>query len=124
MKSTTTTLFAALLLTGLSSLGIAAEPATSADQDAATIVAKAPGLTRAQVRADFIAARDAGELIVGENGEKANEINPQQYPAHAPHVASLSRAEVKQQLIDAQRKGALDINDAADPDRAPHRTGI
>jgi hypothetical protein len=112
--TSTTTLFAALVLMGISSLSFAGEPAAAAEQNAGAV--HAGGLTRAQVRAEFIAARDAGELIVGENGEKANEINPQWYPAHGAPKATLRRADVRQLAVDAQRSGTLDVNDAVHPD--------
>lgn len=111
MTSPTTKLFAALVLTGVTSFSFAAQTSATEAPEQVTIAAKAPGLTRAQVRAEFIAARGAGELIVGENGEKANELNPQWYPAHAAKAATLSRADVKKQVIEAQRNGTLDSND-------------
>ena len=122
MKSHTTSLIAALVLTGVTSLGFAAQVSGGEAQQQAGVAAKAPGLTRAQVRADFIAARDAGELIVGENGEKAKELNPQWYPAHAAKAPTLSRAEVKKEVIAAQRKGTLDTNDTL-RDSYPARAG-
>lgn len=102
----TNKLIAALLLaagTGIASAnsGVVRE---LADQTATTQTFST--VTRAQVRAELLAARAAGELVEGPNGETARELNPARYPqADAPQGAS--RADIKLALRDARRTGFI-----------------
>lgn len=64
---------------------------------------------RADVRDELVAAQRSGEFIANaETGQKANQLDPQRYPAVL--VAGKSRAEVLAELADAQRTGEVIVN--------------
>jgi len=63
--------------------------------------------SRADVQAEFDAARRNGALLAGgESSQTMSEAHPSQYPAHTV-VASKTRAQVKAELAQAQRDGDL-----------------
>ena len=99
----TTKLFAAILLAGAAGMASADSSVSQEPLDQQT----RSTLTRAQVRADFLAARAAGELIEGPNGETARELNPARYPAAQAPAPSRTRAEVKRELTASARDDQL-----------------
>jgi len=61
--------------------------------------------SREQVRAEWLAAQRAGDLIVSaETGQTARDLAPQRYP-HAAEVAGKTRSEVRAETISAIRSG-------------------
>jgi Domain of unknown function (DUF4148) len=63
--------------------------------------------SRADVQAEFDAARRNGELLAGgESSQTMGEAHPSQYRAYTV-VASKSRAQVKAELAQAQRDGDM-----------------
>jgi len=62
---------------------------------------------RAEVRAEFEAARKNGDLLAdGESSLKLNELHPSQYPQRTA-VAGKTRAQVLAELAEAQRTGDI-----------------
>jgi len=59
---------------------IAVSLATLATCASAGVFDDAPP-TRAEVRAQYLEAQKNGDLVVGENGETARDLNPGAYPA-------------------------------------------
>jgi hypothetical protein len=65
------------------------------------------GRTRAEVRAEFDAARQNGDLLAaGESSLKLNQLQPTQYPRPTV-VAGNTRARVLAELAEAQRTGEM-----------------
>lgn len=63
--------------------------------------------TRAQVQAELAEAIRTGEIVVvSETGLKANEVNPDLYPAK-PAVRGSTRAQVQAELAEAIRTGDI-----------------
>lgn len=106
----TTKLIAALLLSGTAALASANSEVNRDRSDQEIATHSASGLTRAQVRADFLAARAAGELIEGENRETARELNPALYPVKATVAPARSRTEVRQEAVAAARSGERSVD--------------
>jgi len=73
-------------------------------------IASAPmadGRTRAEVRAEFEAARRSGDLLAdGESSLRQNELHPSMFPQRTV-VASKTRAQVRAELAEAQRNGDI-----------------
>jgi hypothetical protein len=62
---------------------------------------------RAEVRAEFEAARQNGDLLAdGESSLKLNELHPSQYPQRTA-LAGKTRAQVLAELAEAQRTGDI-----------------
>lgn len=62
--------------------------------------------SRAEVRAEFEAARINGDLLAGgESSQKLNELYPSRYPPQQTALAGKTRAQVKAELAEAQRTG-------------------
>lgn len=62
---------------------------------------------RADVRAEFDAARQSGDLLAdGESSQKLNELHPSWY-AQRTIVAGKTRAQVLAELAEAQRTGDI-----------------
>ncbi len=60
--------------------------------------------TREQVKAELANAMATGNVVVDENGDRLNQIVPQEYPAeHA--TSNVTRAQVKADLATAIRTG-------------------
>ena len=60
--------------------------------------------TREQVRAEFEAARQSGDLLgSGEGGLTLRELHPQTYPR--AHLPVISRSKVRTELAEAQANG-------------------
>jgi len=67
----------------------------------------APSRARAEVRAEFEAARQSGELLAdGESSLKLNELHPSSYPQRTAASAK-TRAQVLAELAEAQRTGDI-----------------
>ena len=62
--------------------------------------------TREQVKAELAEAIRTGDMVVGEAGQKANELYPNRYPAK-PTVQGKTREQVKAELAEAIRSGSL-----------------
>lgn len=63
--------------------------------------------SREDVRAEWLAAQRAGDLIVStETGQTARDLAPQRYP-HTPAVAVKTRREVRAETISAIRSGEV-----------------
>jgi hypothetical protein len=75
----------------------------------ASAIAAEP-LTRAQVRAEYVAARDAGEIPFGDLDTKPNQVNPSRYakPAAQP---GLTREQVRAELAAAVASGDVPLGD-------------
>ena len=67
-------------------------------------------LTRAQVRAEYVAARDAGEIPFGDLDTRPNQIDPSRYakPAAQP---GLTREQVRAELAAAVASGDVALGD-------------
>ena len=78
------------------------------EQDASmNAMPKAATRARAEVRAEFEAARQNGDLLAdGESSLKLNELHPSQYPQRTV-VAGKTRAQVLAELAEAQRTGDI-----------------
>jgi hypothetical protein len=63
-------------------------------------------VTRAQVQAELTEAIRTGNIIVGESGDRLNEIMPNNYAA-GRNVISKSRAQVQSELAEAIASGEL-----------------
>lgn len=85
----------------LSTLAIAL---ASASLLVAAHTVQAQGLTREQVRAELAEAVRTGDIVHGERSLKANEIQPNRYPAPAA-VPGKTRQQVRDELAAAQRSG-------------------
>lgn len=74
-----------------------------------TVASNTATLTRAEVNARFMAARAAGDLTTGENGETARELNPRLYAAHEaiPLAQQKTREEVRKEFLAARAAGAI-----------------
>ncbi|HNB42691.1 MAG TPA: hypothetical protein PLL72_00705 [Burkholderiaceae bacterium] len=103
----TTTRRATALNLILGSLALAAAALAPAAQ-AGELDAAPTGLSvasREQVRAEWLAAQRAGDLVVSaETGQTARDLAPQRYP-HAPEVAVKTRRDVRAETINAIRSG-------------------
>lgn len=88
----------------------------------AASLTQAQGLTREQVKAELAEAIRTGEIVVDEQGHKANEKWPGRYPARAA-VSGKTREEVKLELAEAIRSGDLiqDEHGHTAFELAPHR---
>ena len=64
------------------------------------------GLTRAQVRAETLAAQRAGEIPQGDLDIKPAVARPDLYPTKAPVVGE-TRAQVRRELAQAKRLGDI-----------------
>jgi hypothetical protein len=78
------------------------------EQDASmNAMPKAATRARAEVRAEFEAARQNGDLLAdGESSLKLNELHPSQYPQRTV-LAGKTRAQVLAELAEAQRTGDI-----------------
>jgi hypothetical protein len=143
MKISKSTLLATVLLSGVSAF------ASAGNLDALNELTARPAavqgtqsapVTRADVKAQFLAAQTKGELIAGENGETARELDPRLYPA-PPALAGTpkTRGEVRGEFIAAQKAGELIIGEngetarelnahaypaVSSPDHAPAQPGV
>jgi len=70
----------------------------------------AGGETRAQVKAETLEAARNGELHVGDDDRKQNELMPDRFPKKAM-APTKSRADVKGELAQARKDGDLAIGD-------------
>lgn len=116
MNISTSTLLATVLFSGVSALASAGNLDVLNEQTARPVVViqgqQSAPLTRADVKAQFLAAQANGDLIAGENGESARELNPRLYPAQPASLASKkSRDEVRGEFIAAQKAGDLIIGE-------------
>jgi hypothetical protein len=114
MNISTSTLAAALLLSGVSSFAAANNTDVVTElANRPVVVINAPQLTRAEVTAQFLAARAAGELVAGENGELARELDPRLYPAYHDSNAApkKSRQQVREDFLSARASGELIIGE-------------
>jgi len=69
------------------------------------------GLTREQVRQEYLQARANGDLVVNAvTGATAREVSPLAYPQR-PKAAGRARAEVIAELREAQRNGDVLVGD-------------
>lgn len=109
-----TTLIAAVIFSGVTNL------ASAGNLDVVHELSNSTGgsgyqitpLTRAQVKADLLAAQANGDIIVGENGETARELNPRLYSATSVAIkAPKSRSEVRAEFLAAQKSGDLIIGE-------------
>ena len=78
------------------------------EQDASmNAMPMAASRARAEVRAEFEAAQQSGDLLAaGESSLKQNELHPSQYPQRTV-VAGKTRAQVRAELAEAQRTGDI-----------------
>jgi hypothetical protein len=67
------------------------------------------GKTREQVRAEFIAAKQAGDIHEGETGMTEREMFPWLYPADPSAGPGKTREQVRAELSAAQRAGDVRI---------------
>jgi hypothetical protein len=65
------------------------------------------GKTREQVRAEYLAARQAGDIHEGETGTTQRESFPRLYPADSSLAPNKSRALVRAELSAALRAGTV-----------------
>ncbi len=95
MKSPALSVLAITFAAWTAGAALAAEPGTS--------------LTRDQVSAELAQAQRNGDLLANqEAGLKANEVAPNNYPAHA--VSAKTRAQVMAELAEAQRNGDIPVD--------------
>ena len=86
--------------------------------------------TRAQVRAELAEAVRTGDIVVGEAGEKANELYPGRYPAKPAVAQGLTREQVKAELAEAVRTGDIVVGEAGEkanelyPGRYPAKPAV
>lgn len=73
-------------------------------------------LTRAQVRAEYLAARDAGEIPFGELDTTPKDINPRRYPQPAAQPG-LTRTQVRAELAAAVAAGDIPLGDTGQTKR-------
>ncbi len=73
-------------------------------------------LTRAQVRAEYLAARDAGEIPFGDLDTKPNEVNPRRFPM-ANAQPGLTRGQVRVELAAAVAAGDVPLGDTGQTKR-------
>lgn len=67
--------------------------------------------TRDQVKAELAEAIRTGDIAVGENSLKLNELNPSNYPAK-PAFQSKTREQVKAELAEAVRTGDIVVGES------------
>lgn len=72
---------------------------------------EASKLTRQEVREQFLAAQKNGDLVVGQNGETARELDPRLYPTQADTTPNKTREQVRAEFIAAQQAGELIIGE-------------
>jgi len=116
MDISKSTLLATVLFSGVSAFASAGNLDVLNEQTARPVVViqgqQSAPLTRADVKAQLLAAQANGDLIAGENGETARELNPRLYPAQPASLASKkSREEVRGEFIAAQKAGDLIIGE-------------
>ena len=110
MKTTKSALVAAVLFAGVNAFAAASNIDVVTEQTARPVVViQGKQLSRADVRAQFLAAQAAGDLVVGQNGETARELDPRLYPVDtaAANVAKKTRGEVRSEFLAAQAAGDL-----------------
>lgn len=120
-KATKSTLIAAVLFAGVNAFASASNIDVVAEQTGrAVVVIKGQQLSRAEVKAQFLAAQAAGELIVGQNNETARELDPRLYPvdAAAANAPKISRAQVRSEFLTAQAAGELVTGENGETARA------
>jgi Domain of unknown function (DUF4148) len=117
MKTSTSALIATLILSATASYASAGILDVVNEQTGRPVVVinapQATQLTRAEVKAQFLAAQKNGDLIVGENGETARELNPRLYPAqHDSNAApAKTREQVRAEYAAAKKSGELIIGE-------------
>ena len=85
--------------------------------------------TREQVKAELAEAIRTGDIVVGEGGEKANELYPSRYPAK-PAVQGKTREQVKAELAEAIRTGDIVVGEGGEkanelyPSRYPAKPAV
>lgn len=62
--------------------------------------------TREQVKAELAKAVASGNIVVDENGDRLNQIKPQEYPAQQA-TPTVTRAQVQADLATAIRTGNI-----------------
>jgi ribosomal protein L30E len=70
-------------------------------------------VTRDQVKTELAEAVRAGNMIVGESGERLNEVFPHNYPIQTS--SSVSRAQVQAELAEAIRNGNVVLGESSAP---------
>jgi hypothetical protein len=70
-------------------------------------------LTRAEVRAEYLAARNAGEIPFGDLDTTPKDINPRRYPQPAAQPG-LTRTQVRAELADAVAAGDVQLGDTGE----------
>jgi hypothetical protein len=93
-----TTKFLAASLIALASVATTSAFADSYDRDYPVVSNTPSTVTRAQVRAELVAAEKDGSLAA---------INDNNYPVITTHGTSLTRAEVRADLIKAEKEGTI-----------------
>ena len=121
MKTSTSALIASVILSA------AATYASASNLDVVNDVVKQPTvvisakqgtqLTRADVKAQFLAAQKNGDLIVGQNNETARELDPRLYPVQQNTTPPESRQQVRDEFLAAQKAGDLIINESGQTER-------
>jgi ribosomal protein L30E len=69
-------------------------------------------VTRAQVQAELAEAIRTGNIIVGESGDRLNEIFVHNYPAQQA-APSVTRAQVQAELAEAIRTGNVVVGESS-----------
>ncbi len=72
--------------------------------------ASAPGLSRAEVKAELDAARKDGVIPLNEEGEMPRDLDPKAFPPKTAQPPA-TRAEVKSELSAARKAGDLPVGD-------------
>src|SRR5450830_351679 len=114
MDISKSTLLATVLFSGVSAFASAGNLDVLNEQTARPVVViqgqQSAPLTRADVKAQLLAAQANGDLIAGENGETARELNPRLYPAvSAPGTAPAPSRDQSQRHARANDKSYFGI---------------
>ena len=105
MKTSYAATIALALATLSSGYAVAAGGGRGPDYPAASTAAPST-LSRADVRAELAEAQRTGDIQVGDQGKKLNELYPSRYPAKV-EAPGKTRAEVRDEVVKARLNGEL-----------------
>jgi Domain of unknown function (DUF4148) len=117
MNTSTSALIVSLILSAAATYASAGKLDVVNEQDNPSVVfinaRQSQQLTREDVLAEFLKAQRNGDLIVGQNGELAHELDPRLYPSHHDRnaVPGKTREQVRAEFALAQKRGELIIGE-------------